>query len=130
MARISAVLDTNVVVSSHIKPEGQEALILALALSGKFDFAVSAALLEEYEGVLSRSRFKLSSGIVSATMARIRRLAVSVDPRERLNVTRDPSDNMVLECAVEPVHSTWSPAILAISRQSFGASKFCHRSSF
>jgi len=101
VAAVSAVLDTNVVVSAHLKPDGREALILALALSARFTFIVSEALLEEYEGVLGRPRFGFDPAAVTRSIRAIRRTAVLVKPSEVLHVTRDPDDNKVLECVVE-----------------------------
>ena len=101
MPEISAVLDTNVIVSAHLKPEGREALILALALSGKFTTVVSEELLDEYEGVLRRPRFGFAAASVTRSVREIRRAARIVVPKKRLHVTRDPDDNKVLECAVE-----------------------------
>jgi len=97
---ISAVLDTNVIVSAHLKPDGREALILALALSERFSLVVSEALLDEYEGVLRRPRFGFAA-TVTRSLREICRAARIVMPAEKLHVTRDPDDNKVLECAVE-----------------------------
>lgn len=101
MPDISAVLDTNVIVSAHLKPDGREALILALALSGRFALVVSEPLLEEYEGVLRRPRFSFTAVAVTRSIHASRRVARIVKPEEELHVTRDPDDNKVLECAVE-----------------------------
>ena len=101
MPGVSAVLDTNVVVSAHLKAKGQEALILELALSGSFTIIASPPLLEEYEGVLRRPRFGLDPKSITRSIQAIRKQARVVQPKHELRVTRDPDDNMVLECAVE-----------------------------
>jgi putative PIN family toxin of toxin-antitoxin system len=98
---VNAVLDTNVVVSAHLKPEGREALILDLALSRRFRMVVSEALLQEYEGVLRRSRLHIDPARITRSLRDIRAAAHVAEPRKRLQVTSDPDDNMVLECAVE-----------------------------
>lgn len=98
---LRAVLDTNVVISAHLSPEGQQALILGLALAGHFRCFVSDALLEEYEGVLRRERFGLNPRRVVQSMQIIRRIATLVIPKKRLDVTLDPDDNEVVECALE-----------------------------
>lgn len=100
MPPVRAVLDTNVVVSAHLNERGQEALILELALSGRFELVVSPALLQEYEEVLRRPRFNLDPAAITRSIGAIRDCALLVSPGRRLNVTRDPDDNMVLECAV------------------------------
>lgn len=98
---LRAVLDTNVVVSAHLNPEGQQALILGLAIAGHFRCFVSDPLLEEYEGVLRRERFGLSSRSVIQSIRIIRKSATLVIPKRKLYVTRDPDDNKVVECALE-----------------------------
>ncbi|HEY6333114.1 MAG TPA: PIN domain-containing protein [Blastocatellia bacterium] len=45
---IKVVLDTNVVVSAHIKPDGLERAVLNLAIAGKVALAISAPILSEY----------------------------------------------------------------------------------
>ena len=101
MPGIKAMLDTNVVVSAHLKQGGREALILDLALSQRFTLIASAALFAEYEAVLRRPRFSLDPGKIRRSMRAIRAKAVLVEPQEQLHVTHDPDDNKVLECAVE-----------------------------
>jgi putative PIN family toxin of toxin-antitoxin system len=98
---LRVVLDTNVVVSANVKLDGRQALILGLAFGGRFQLCVSEAMLAEYEEVLRRPRFKLDPERVSRAVAEIRRIALVVHPQKKLQVTRDPEDNMVLDCAVE-----------------------------
>lgn len=98
---LRAVLDINVVISAHLSPDGQQALILELAIAGYFRCFVSDALLEEYEGVLRRERFGLSPRTVTQSMRIIRKCATLVIPKRKLDVSRDPDDNKVVECALE-----------------------------
>ncbi len=98
---LRAVLDTNVVISAHLSPEGQQALILGLAIAGYFRCFVSDALLEEYEGVLRRERFGLSPRSVTQSMRIIRKCTTLVIPKRKLDVSRDPDDNKIVECALE-----------------------------
>ena len=97
---LRAVLDTNVVVSAHLKPGGREAQIFLLALAGMFQMCVSEPLMEEYEGVLQRARLGLAPKKIGDSLRAIRRSADLVHPQESLHVTQDPEDNKVLECAV------------------------------
>ena len=101
MPRVKAVLDTNVIVSAHFKPEGREALIVDLALSRKYDLVVSEALLQEYEGVLRREEFGFTPAGITRALRDIRATARIVHPAKPLQITSDPDDNMVLECALE-----------------------------
>jgi uncharacterized protein len=98
---LRAVLDTNVVISAHLSPAGRQALILELAIAGYFRCFVSEVLLEEYEGVLRRERFGLSPRSVTQSMRIIRKCTTLVIPKRKLEVSRDPDDNKVVECALE-----------------------------
>jgi putative PIN family toxin of toxin-antitoxin system len=99
MRTIRVVLDTNVVVSAHLNPEGYERSVLDLALSGKLRMFVSEAILKEYESVLRRPKFRLKPPDVSRSLRLLRAAARIVAPYGQINVARDPSDNRFLECA-------------------------------
>src|SRR5205807_248913 len=78
-----------------------QAVILGLAIAAYFRWFVSGALLGEYEGVLRRERFGLSPRSVTQSMRTIRKCSTLVIPKRKLNVSRDPDDNKVVECALE-----------------------------
>ena len=67
------VIDTNVVVSAQLKPHGNEAVVLALALSpaGPVEWYASDAILAEYSRVLHYKKFPLSSANVSRILTLI-----------------------------------------------------------
>ena len=98
---IRGVLDTNVVVSGVINPEGPAALILALAMSKKFRCYVSEPVLDEYTEVLARARFRLDQQRVGLLLRSLHKAAVLVARRKMLRITSDPDDNRILECALE-----------------------------
>jgi putative PIN family toxin of toxin-antitoxin system len=98
--RVKAVLDTNVIVSALLADGGREALILDLAFSARYTLVVSDALLEEYEEVLRRPRFRLDPRRIKAAMREIRSASLHVDPQTKVRAARDPDDNKVLECAL------------------------------
>jgi putative PIN family toxin of toxin-antitoxin system len=66
-----------------------------------FHCFLSDALLEEYEEVLSRPRFGMDVRKIARSLRDLRKAAILVVPSKRLNVTSDPDDNKVLECALE-----------------------------
>jgi putative PIN family toxin of toxin-antitoxin system len=99
MRTIRVVLDTNVVVSAHLSPEGYERSVLDLALAGKLRMFVSEAILREYESVLQRPKFRLKHVSVSRSLRLLRGAAKVVTPYGQVNVARDPGDNRFLECA-------------------------------
>ena len=95
------VLDTNVLVSGLLKPEGNERRVLRLGLSGKrITVLLSPAIMREYEAVLPRPRLKLTASEVTHTLTAIRAAAEWVEPDFALSVTKDEPDNRFLECAV------------------------------
>jgi putative PIN family toxin of toxin-antitoxin system len=96
---IRLVLDTNVVVSAMLNSSGTAADVLRFALNQEVQLCVSEAILEEYEGVLRRPKFRRSERVISALMKAIRATAEKVEPTETLAVSADEADNRSLECA-------------------------------
>lgn len=95
----AVVLDTNVVVSAHLNPNGLERFVLDLAINRKLSLCYSEIILAEYEGVLSRPRFKIPSAKITDSMALIRTSGTLVIPKRRLQIALDPGDDIFLECA-------------------------------
>jgi putative PIN family toxin of toxin-antitoxin system len=101
MPRRSVVLDTNVIVSAHLKEAGLERFVLDLALARKLQFFLSDEILKEYEGVLARAAFKLSPAKVAASLRLLEKSAIMVYPQKKITAAKDPDDNKFLECAAE-----------------------------
>jgi len=101
---VRAVFDTNVLVSAILSDVAPPAQIVAGWEAGKFQLVTSDDLFEELRGVLSRPRLLRrihdDSTYLSVLLARLRRYAIFVLPRERLEVVRDEADKRVLEAAV------------------------------
>lgn len=93
------VLDTNVVVSALLKPQGLEDQVLRLGLAGKADLCVSPAVLAEYTLVLSRPKFKLQPQEVTTALAKLHQASTVVYPAFALKLCRHEPDNRFLECA-------------------------------
>jgi uncharacterized protein len=96
---VRVVLDTNVVVSAHLKTDGFERHALDLVLAGKLQLAASEAILAEYVGVLVRSQFAITRTRLARSMELIRKSALIVNPSRRLVIAPHSSDNRFLECA-------------------------------
>ena len=99
MRKPRVVLDANVVVSAHLNADGYERHVLDLVLAGKLQSAVSAAILEEYEGVLRRPKFGIAPRQVGRSLRLLCKAARIVRSRHRLEVAGDPANNRFLECA-------------------------------
>jgi putative PIN family toxin of toxin-antitoxin system len=93
------VLDTNVVVSAHLKSTGFERFIFELALDSKVRLCISREIMGEYEEVLMRPKFGLPPKLLHETFRRIKEAAIWVVPSEIINAAFDPDDNIFLECA-------------------------------
>lgn len=96
----AVVLDTNVVVSGHLKAGRAEAAILQLWYARRIQLLVSEKILTEYDAVLRRSKFGFSSARIDEFLERVRQTAQCVTPTVTVFVCPDPDDNRFLECAV------------------------------
>ena len=98
MAR--AVLDTNVIVSACLTPEGAPATIVELALLGVFTFCISREVLAEYREVLGRPKFSRQSERIKAVLEGIVEISEMITPESSLTISPDEQDNRLLECAL------------------------------
>ena len=99
---LKVVFDTNVIVSAALYEKRLPALLLSLGLEDKVRFFVSPALLNEYEAVLKRPRFKLGQRQITELMGKMNRKALIVTPTKRSKIVKaDEPDNRVLECAIK-----------------------------
>ena len=81
------VLDTNIIVSALLVPAGTQAGVLLLALNGVVALYVSSPILQEYEEVLRRPRFRLPARKIDGTM----------DATRPVSLSPDEADNRFLE---------------------------------
>ncbi|MGB7190587.1 MAG: putative toxin-antitoxin system toxin component, PIN family [Acidobacteriaceae bacterium] len=99
MQEIRLVLDTNVLVSAHLKSTGFERFIFELALDSRVRLCISREIMREYQEVLMRPKFDFPLGILRKSFRRIEEAAIWVVPSEAIYAASDPSDNKFLECA-------------------------------
>ena len=99
MLALRLVLDTNVLVSAALKPEGLQRTTLLLATTKPARFYVSAPILEEYAEVLSRPELMIRRGLRLQLLQLIKNRSHMIVPSRRLDVTNDPDDNIFIECA-------------------------------
>ncbi len=101
------VLDTNILVAALWSRSGASYRIVKSALKGELPYAVSVALVLEYEAVLNRAAMREASWaskeeldqVLDAVVGQARRI---MPIRTKLRPTlSDPADDMVLECAVQ-----------------------------
>jgi uncharacterized protein len=99
MLPLRLVLDTNILVSAAIKPEGLQRTVLLLAMTRPARLYISAPIFSEYRMVLSRPELKIQKGLRLQFLQRIKDVSRLVSPSRPIRVTPDPDDNMFLECA-------------------------------
>jgi putative PIN family toxin of toxin-antitoxin system len=99
MLPLRLVIDANILVSAALKPEGLERTVFLLAITRPARLYVSAEILSEYKDVLSRPALRVSRGLQQRYLQLVKNHSYLVIPSRRLSVTRDPADNIFLECA-------------------------------
>lgn len=99
MIPLRLVLDTNIVVSAALKPDGLQRAILLMAMTKPARLYVSDPILFEYTEVLARRELRIRKGLRQRLLQLVRNRAYPVTPVHPLQVTADPADNMFLECA-------------------------------
>jgi uncharacterized protein len=99
MLPLKLVLDTNVVVSAHLNPDGLQRAVLTIALTSPARLFLTPDILAEYTGVLHRKKLRIDPAAADESLQLIRNRARMVRPRRRLAVSPDPDDNRFLECA-------------------------------
>ncbi len=101
MLPLKVVLDTNVVVSAALKPDGLERVSLVYALTRPARLYLSQEIFEEYGRVLRKPQLRISGSRVDAILGLIEDSGTLLRPSQQLQVTPDPDDNIFLECADE-----------------------------
>jgi uncharacterized protein len=99
MIPLRLVIDTNILVSAALKPDGLQRTVLVLAITKPARLYVTNAILAEYHQVLERPEFKIRRGLRQQLLQLVRSRAHLVKPARAIQVARDPDDNKFLECA-------------------------------
>jgi len=98
MLPLRLVLDTNIVVSAALKPDGLQRTVLLLAITKPARLYVSTHIFSEYRTVLSRPELRIRRGLRLRFLQLLKNRAHLVSPSRSLQITTDPADNMFLEC--------------------------------
>ena len=99
MIPLRLVVDTNILVSAALKPNGLQRTVFVLAMTKPARFNVTPAILAEYREVVARRELKIRRGLRQQLLQLVKNHAQLVNPTRVLHVTKDPDDNKFLECA-------------------------------
>ena len=99
MLPLRLVIDTNILVSAALNPDGLQRTALLLAITKPARLYVTLPILEEYAGVLMRPRINIRKGERLRLLQLIKNRGHIVTPSRHLPVASDPDDNIFIECA-------------------------------
>jgi putative PIN family toxin of toxin-antitoxin system len=99
MIPLRLVIDTNIVVSAALKPDGLQRTVLLFAITRPARLYVSDAIIAEYREVLSRPDLKIRRGLRLQLLQLIKNHSQLVSPARPLHVAKDRGDDKFLECA-------------------------------
>jgi putative PIN family toxin of toxin-antitoxin system len=101
MLPLRLVVDTNIIVSAALKPDGLQRTVLLLAIARPARLYVSPAILAEYLMVLSRPELHIRKGLRRQLFDFIKGRTHLVVPAYSIQAANDPGDDIFLECADE-----------------------------
>jgi len=99
MIPLRLVIDTNILVSAALKPDGLQRTVLLLAITKPARLYVTDAILTEYREVLARPELRIRKGLRLQLLQLIKNHAQVVKPTRPLQVAKDSGDDKFLECA-------------------------------
>lgn len=99
MIPLRLVIDTNVLVSAALKPDGLQRTVFLLATTKPARWYISRPIMEEYAAVLARPELKIRKNLRLQFIQLIKNRTYSVTPSRLPQLTTDPDDNIFLECA-------------------------------
>jgi putative PIN family toxin of toxin-antitoxin system len=97
---VIVVVDTNVIISSFLKPFSDSAKILRMVLENKLKLGIDLRILIEYEEVLKRPEFMFDKNKIDLIINFIRKGAVFVNPLPLGLSLPDEDDSPFLEVAI------------------------------
>jgi hypothetical protein len=98
-------VDTNVFISTIIKPENRVGMIVVRMRNGEYTLLYSEEILEEILEVVTRDkiwkRYQLTEETLNAFVNSLVTYGERIQVLTVLNVCRDPDDNMLLALALD-----------------------------
>jgi|WetSurMetagenome_2_1015567.scaffolds.fasta_scaffold46518_2 uncharacterized protein len=97
---MNIVLDTNVLVSGLINPDGNPAKILNLILNNELVVLYDVRILDEYNRVLRRDKFGFTEDIIKPFIDFIESEGISITPNPSSLKFKDEDDKKFYEVAI------------------------------
>ncbi|MBN2858182.1 MAG: putative toxin-antitoxin system toxin component, PIN family [Candidatus Delongbacteria bacterium] len=94
------ILDTNVLISGLLNPNGIPGFIVRLVASGYIELIYDYRIIAEYVNVMSRPKFHIDPENISALIDQIKANGLLVSPLPLDLAIPDPEDLKFLESAV------------------------------
>lgn len=94
------VLDTNIIVSAMLSPNGSAFCFLSDVLDGKHQVLVSEEIYQEYDEVLHRKKFGFDEDIVSFILNWFIKNAIWIEPKQSIEPVPDEKDRIFFDLAV------------------------------
>ena len=94
-----AVFDTNIYVSAFAIPGGRAEGALLKAVKGEVRLVISKPIMHELLDVLAR-KFGRDAEELARVAVFLAELAEVVQPRRKIDMLSDDTDNRILECAI------------------------------
>ena len=99
MIALRQVIDSNILVSAALKPQGLQRTVLVIAMAKPAHLYFSSKILAEYKEVWSCPEIRIRISLRNQLLQLLQNQAFVVKPSRRLKVTSDPDDSIFLECA-------------------------------
>ena len=97
----NVVLDTNIIISAALSPQGTPAKIVNLVLDNEeIQLYYSAEIFAEYKRVLAYKRLKIKPEIQQEILDKISIIAVSIEPTPSIVPMPDEADRIFYDVAL------------------------------
>jgi putative PIN family toxin of toxin-antitoxin system len=96
---IKVVVDTNIIISSLLVPNGSCYQVMNLIYNYEFALFYSDDILSEYRAVLSRSKFHFHPDVQNETIRLVKERGICFNPAKSTIPLQDESDRMFYDLA-------------------------------
>ena len=97
---IKIVIDTNVIISAVLNPNGIPAKIMEHVFSGEFEPIITHAIIDEYSSVLNYKKFGFSEKVVLQMLNFFNQFLLALPPATLSVKCADPDDIKFLAAAI------------------------------